>query len=394
MDPDKSLEYSFTVKDLLDLKEHEFQIKPLTILIGNDDFTKNVLLRLFWLLLKITNPVYVALFSKGKARDEEDYVSSAEYMIKDISKELFNIPLYKLIKEESVSTKIMLEGESFYVGLVIDPSGFSLRLKVPDEILKTFLRVAGGIRAGDPRALLEMSKIPRSVETLDPLFLPAERSCIHQYMKVSYAALTTNKLFNEIITLIEVLAHDTLEKDITSWLREEAKQLNIRSLEPSSLTFRNFKELSWLSAGCKVSSLYPFLIALASEIPKTVVLEYPELCLHPKEIVAVAKLVSIYLNVLGKRIIVSSNSDYFLSEINNLTLMFIRGNYIDLYEKTIALDPDKVSVYRVSWDRDETAVEKIPFERGFNENEFLEVLEDIYRRRTQLLRDMELGRKI
>ena len=132
-------------------------------------------------------------------------------------------------------------------------------------------------------------------------------------------------------------------------------------------------------SGVRESLLLALLLSLPGA-PLYVLVEEPEAHLHPRAVVKLAELIAKAVNG-GKRVVISTHSDFLLYKLNNL-LMRSKAEK----EGDAALSPDDVAVYLVKWVEDGSVVERLHVdEGGLHEEEFLEVTRELFEEESRLL---------
>lgn len=92
------------------------------------------------------------------------------------------------------------------------------------------------------------------------------------------------------------------------------------------------KKLGLHVSSSLVTELAPFLILLKSKNPQTIIFEEPEAHLHLAAQRALARALGRLVN-LGKTIIITTHSDIFLQEINNLMHLYVHPDKDDLLKR-------------------------------------------------------------
>jgi hypothetical protein len=114
--------------------------------------------------------------------------------------------------------------------------------------------------------------------------------------------------------------------------------------------------------------------------PSNVFIEEPEAHLHPRAQRALARVIAWGVNV-GKRLVVTTHSDYIVSALNNLMLLsrLPEERRKELgYAEGEALSPEGVAAYLVRAEGDRAVVERLQVtEDGIPEDEFGKVAEEL-----------------
>ncbi len=375
--------YVVRTNGLKHIGRSEIIIKPLTVLLGKSWKSKSMIIRTLWLALRTLNPLYVSLFSGVRARNEEDYLRSAERMINTVGPEIIKGFPISIIDKESLTARIMVEANDVYSEVVVDPEGASLRLNISNKMLDTFINATE--RNIGSRVWLRSNLL----ELFDPLLLGYERILLGNLINTLGEALGfSHRIINEQRYVIEALLQEH-SKIQDEWLKKLLNSLELNSLWKGGVIDSNYNEmLSWNNISCPVASILSLSLSLLTYFPKVLLVESPELCLHPEQVLRLVQFTVVKVKEYNKFMILSTNSDYFLFKINNLILLYLRGNYVSYNEEAQALDPNIVAVYSI---KGKDLIESVSLNRGFNEDEFRGVSEEIYRERTRILREIELG---
>jgi len=145
----------------------------------------------------------------------------------------------------------------------------------------------------------------------------------------------------------------------------------------------------------EVISLIIALLMISEKVrlkPEYVFIEEPEAHLHPKAQGALAKIIARSVNT-GKRVFITTHSDYLISALNNLILLsrlpkeeLSKLNYSE-YE---VLLPEKVAAYLVKAEGDRALVTRLHVtEDGIPEEEFSKVAEDLLGERGRIYEAIE-----
>jgi predicted ATPase len=114
-------------------------------------------------------------------------------------------------------------------------------------------------------------------------------------------------------------------------------------------------------------------------VPNIIFIEEPEAHSHPRAITKLARLIGLGVNN-GKKVIISTHSDYLLESINNLiSLSKIKekaGKYG--FNESEVIDPESVATYLVKFKGGKSVVKELEItDKGILEEEFSEVVKEL-----------------
>ncbi len=113
-----------------------------------------------------------------------------------------------------------------------------------------------------------------------------------------------------------------------------------------------------------VTEIAPLLLMLQDNSMGTLMMEEPEMCLHPKLQWMLAR-VFIKMYNRDTPIFITTHSDIILSHINNMIHLYGKSNKEKLlnqlgYDKEDIINPEEVRVYQFTAEKDKTIIEKLP----------------------------------
>jgi predicted ATPase len=132
-----------------------------------------------------------------------------------------------------------------------------------------------------------------------------------------------------------------------------------------------------------IKEVIAVVLALSSDDFRLIFVEEPEAHLHPSAQRIMARVIAEAVNS-GKFVILATNSDYLISEFNNLiALSALEDVRRKLgYRESETIKPEMVAVYRV---KNDGTVEQLEVDdAGIPEDEFVKVAEEILRIRNEL----------
>ena len=145
----------------------------------------------------------------------------------------------------------------------------------------------------------------------------------------------------------------------------------------------------------EVISIVIALLMISEEAglkPEYVFIEEPEAHLHPKAQRALARIIARSVNI-GKRVLITTHSDYLISALNNLILLsrLPREKLIKLgYSEDEVLQPGEVAAYLVKAEGDRALVTRLHVtEDGIPEEEFSKIAEELLGERGRIYEAIE-----
>jgi hypothetical protein len=114
-------------------------------------------------------------------------------------------------------------------------------------------------------------------------------------------------------------------------------------------------------------------------VPNIIFIEEPEAHLHPRAITKLARLIGLGVNN-GKKVIISTHSDYLLESINNLiSLSKIKEEARKYgFNESEVIDPGSVAAYLVKFEGGKSVVKELEVtDKGILEEEFSEVTKEL-----------------
>lgn len=113
-----------------------------------------------------------------------------------------------------------------------------------------------------------------------------------------------------------------------------------------------------------VTEIAPLLLMLQDNSMGTLMMEEPEMCLHPKLQWMLAR---VFIKMYNRNtpIFITTHSDIILSHINNMIHLYGKSNKEKLlnqlgYDKEDIINPEEVRVYQFTAEKDKTIIEKLP----------------------------------
>jgi ABC-type taurine transport system ATPase subunit len=211
-----------------------------------------------------------------------------------------------------------------------------------------------------------------SVATRDAVFLPASRIC-----GFADARLIDKRWLRNLTESANLLLRDTgIELDIA--IQWGKPVVYVKTLSG--------KRLELTHAPLGIRGVVAVVLALASDI-RLIFIEEPEAHLHPSTQRLMARVIAETVNN-GKFVVLSTHSDYIVSEFNNLiALSNVSKDVIKKlgYQDAEILKPESVAAYLVRAEGNRAVVERLEVDyTGIPEDEFVKVAEEILRIRNEL----------
>jgi len=268
-------------------------------------------------------------------------------------------------KEEEIAIYGVKDPEDFIIGLIAYSTGTAF---------EAFFLLTRGLspllpdsRAGIARALLK----PYTTVSM-PLGVDAEYRDL--YFRLAEWLYKNQGVLEDLRPLLEelgvtpkpVLRAGVYEVEVCSWTGKCA---------PISMSPSGVREV--LSVA--LALIYPYCL--------NVFVEEPEAHLHPRALRPLAGLIARAVNN-GKRVLVTTHSDYLIGYINNLIVAsrLPQDKLVELgYREDEVLEPEQVAAYLVKAIGDKAIVEPIEItEDGVSEEEFSKIAEEILGERSRI----------
>ena len=273
------------------------------------------------------------------------------------------------------------------VDIVMDPVLSLLAIHIATEF-ESFLFTPSFItsmlpdsRAGITRTLLK--------PYLPPSLLGGVLGVDQEYVRLYYALAELLSKNPEVLELVKPLLE---ELGVSVDVRFESGVYNVYAKTWSG------KSLPIAMAPSGVRETLSAVLALLAtgEWPElgllNVFIEEPEAHLHPKAQRALARVIATSVN-FGKRVLITTHSDYLVSELNNLILLSrLPEEKLGVlgYSKAEVLSPEKVAAYLVRTEGDKAVVERLHVtEDGIPEEEFSKVAEELLGERSRIYEVLE-----
>ncbi len=401
----------FLIKELGPIKNSEFTFKPFTIFTGKSNLGKSYtafLIYGFFKLLEevefknfIGNMFNFAELSKTIAKGESDTI-------------IFERKKFEKYLNENISNQIayLIGNDSFKCNVNISTKFEDFEIKVNAPEMKRPLvgkdvpflyvdgkhvKIADSFTEQNEESLVNIFhiKIYKLIlkkifgkEWLGTIILPPGRGAVYPSSFTMKKNIANTGMYNDFLERMdEVTAPSTIKintNDLINSLLFEIFQGKI-TIEKDKFYYEFDKQkIPLQAAASSIKELAPLNLILQKSIlnQTSILLEEPEAHLHPNLQRKIATLLAAFINY-GGFLQVTTHSDYFLNQINNLIKLFlIKKNmkreftpYLKQFKKygikaEIILNPDDVGAYyfqkrsngSVEIIKQELEKEAVPFE--------------------------------
>jgi len=429
------------VENLGPFRSCSLELRPLTVIIGRNSVGKSMLLYLLWSVMSLP-PVpgdlevsaadlakavaervsrgvdpseafrellraYVRAFPKASARALEERLAG-----------VFGVSPRELLLKGSERGRIVVEGDRGAVEFVVSGDGVEARYLYIDEglvdryevVVPTLGRLAvrlGGKTIGEDyvagvvdAALMAIAVLADfTVRTLRPFFA-SELLCVLLVDSRAGIARTLLKAFvdpsvvkglshadEHFIRLYYRLAEELARGDVDLSLAEPLlRELGVEVVPVLERAAYRLRVRTWTGhevpfelAPSGAREALTTALALSAKYFPCVFIEEPEAHLHPRAQKAMARLIAKSVNA-GKRVVVSTHSDYIVYTLNNLiALSKVAERAQDLgYGRGEVLRPEAVAAYLVKQGEGVAEVVRLEVgEEGFDESTFAEVVREL-----------------
>lgn len=184
--------------------------------------------------------------------------------------------------------------------------------------------------------------------------------------------LLTKPCSDFLVRLAKVVAEDEYSlnfQDIIEFIEEHILSgriyvSNAPSAEVSYVPEGEKKGLPLYVTSGVVTEITPLLLMLQDNSMGSLMMEEPEMCLHPKLQWMLAR-VFIKLYNRNTPVFITTHSDIILSHINNMIHLYGKSDKEKLlnqfgYDEEDMINPEEVRVYQFTAKKDETVIEKLP----------------------------------
>ena len=367
----------FHIKDFGPISKADIDIKPLTVFIGKNNTGKSYAALLLYSLMK-------AVEVSRRKRYQYEQMELEKYIKNSITRQIervFDNPLKEMINKNSKDTYLQFsimkndkgytfsfsEGEStiqlydnielddliFFKHIVLLPSSRS-------GILHTYRIIAADIIA---EKLIYLTEIDLTKEY--PLY-GGIADFIHLLLKYENTGVKNNESLLDMFE--EIVGGNFIIKDDKLYFRDKQYMISLEVSKASS----GIQELVPLYLVIKHFKLDDLLL----------IIEEPEAHLHPKLITDLARILALLIR-RGAYILITTHSDYLLSELNLLIKLskIDKDTKIKLgYKEEEYLKPYEVSAYLFEYSQEYKSVSPTKLKvgkKGIPEDEFTTVVNEI-----------------
>lgn len=444
------MKFNLHVENFGKIENADIEVKPLTLLVGDNNGGKSYLLSLIWglrnsdciramfwhsrkiehlpLFSKINRQI-TDLFDMNKKDTVEAFkiiATSDEFV--EFFNELLTIEKDRFVTHIFNSDKINID--NIYIDIsetdklkidLFKNAKDSMSIRYPDGMMVFPQGVSSHIDIVVREILLIIVNYFLGADDNDNnVYLPAARtgfvlskSAINQYSRsVAYDIYSDKKITNRSALFTKPILHflsslesesvkDNKYKDIVNFIEENMSNGEIKYINEES------KEIGYTPKG--MNETFPLMItsALVTELAPLILIlknysnlnyicyEEPEMCLHPKYQAIMARVL---INLVNKNIniIATTHSDIILQHINNMGVLTNLDEEIQnkIFEKfgftkNDLIKFDNVNVYQMKVENGKTIVTKIEYQdNGFDVHTFTDALKMILKQSVYINKSM------
>lgn len=421
--------WKFEVQDLGKVAEAKIRMAPLVLLVGPNNTGKSYIATLVWAITnlqpllstegaKSRRPVWFEQFIEGAATvdgpssvdvtperagelvaylNEEFRIGAASFLSSVFSYDGFSETIVKISTNDFTPFRVQvakpdLEAEKqspFMMVRILD-----LQSKQPVAHYRFFVRASESIRRVEDRLFAELIFQvifgPDSQYIRSAVYIPAARTGL----VLALRSLVSNLFGSEDVTAINLSRpiKDFLSRlslgafpgsasgegqKIVDWLQQEVVHGEIKQTEEEIPSFSYVPTNSTISvplhaASSMITELAPFLIILPNRSSRgLIIFEEPEAHLHISAQRSMARALARLLNA-GTRILVTTHSDTFVQQINNLMHLYSHPDREKLmaelgYSEADLIDPEMTAAFEFVESRGRTKVHELSKElAGFS----------------------------
>ena len=435
----------FSIKELGKIKSADFEIKDLTIFVGKNSTNKSYAAHTVYMLNKILSEYssqgltisaimddnLFELFIKDNADKFKDFKNSdssknpiiidniEDYNLGEFiksAKKFFEKDILHKINESFNSNKIILQSIKLNTNPIKLQKTISYKKNSNDYINTIFQEVYFQTL----KSILESFnkiKIAKKV-----FFFPASRTGFILAFDEIISGLLRNKFGNKITSTkltaptIDFLLSFYDIKNSTFNISNNLQESKIKNIlefienrllkgkileESNNLNSKEFyfkpkdsDELELFLTSSSTVEMLPLVVFLQnidSLEDKLLIIEEPEAHLHPQAQIEIARVIVMLVNA-GAKVLITTHSDYIISEINNcIKLSNINKEFLNEYLKEYKLNKDiiisknKVSTYIFKDTTNSVKVEKLNTDNyGIYNDNFDEILDELLDRSQKL----------